>query len=72
MDILDIISRIKKIYSKIKNKISKKNIKIILILSGILVLYIFRRLLVTLLFISGIVGLTYLYYSDSDDTLKNE
>tara|TARA_B110000967_G_C18645579_1_gene440704 strand:- start:507 stop:725 length:219 start_codon:yes stop_codon:yes gene_type:complete len=72
MDILDIISRIKKIYSKIKNKISKKNIKIILILSAILGLYIFRRLLVTLLFISGIVGLTYLYYSDSDDTLKNE
>lgn len=72
MDIIDIISRIKKIYSKIKKKISKKNIKIILILSGILCLYIFRRLLFTLLFISGIVGLTYLYYSDSDDTLKNE
>lgn len=72
MDSITLLHNGQKLYNTIRSKISKKNIKIILILSGVLCLYIFRKLIFTLLILSGVIGLTYLYYSDSDDTLKNE
>ena len=72
MDVITLLHNGQKLYNTIRSKISKKNIKIILILSGILCLYIFRKLIFTLLILSGVIGLTYLYYSDSDDTFKNE